>query len=272
MATGQDKIVIDGVSKRYATASGRAVDALRDINLTFADNEFVCVIGRSGCGKTTLMNIVAGFVKPTTGSVRVDSEIVTGPGGGKGVVFQSLALFPWLSAARNIEFGCRQIGMPADRRRKVVDDLIELVHLGGFADKYPFELSGGMQQRVAIARALAIDPKILLMDEPFGALDEQTRMGMQTELLRNLVLASKDRILHHPLRLGSHHARRSRGRARHEPGARRPGVPDRLLEAPQPARPELRRTGGGDPGCARPGRRFGPGMKPRPHCNLPAVR
>ena len=184
MATGQDKIVIDGVSKRYATASGRAVDALRDIDLTFADNEFVCVIGRSGCGKTTLMNIVAGFVKPTTGSVRVDGEVVTGPGGGKGVVFQSLALFPWLSAARNIEFGCRQIGMPADRRRKVVEDLIELVHLGGFADKYPFELSGGMQQRVAIARALAIDPKILLMDEPFGALDEQTRMGMQTELLR----------------------------------------------------------------------------------------
>ena len=184
MMKGQEKIVIDGVSKQYTTASGHTVDALRDIDLTFADNEFVCVIGRSGCGKTTLMNIVAGFVKPTTGSVRVDGELVTGPGGGKGVVFQSLALFPWLSAARNIEFGCRQIGMPADMRRKVVGDLIDLVHLGGFADKYPFELSGGMQQRVAIARALAIEPKILLMDEPFGALDEQTRMDMQTELLR----------------------------------------------------------------------------------------
>ena len=184
MSVGQAKIVIDGVSKLYASANGHPIEALRGIDLSFEDNEFVCVIGRSGCGKSTLLNIVAGFVKPTTGTVRIDGDLVTGPGGGKGVVFQNLALFPWLTARRNIEFGCIQIGMPGEERRRLVDELIELVHLTDFADKYPFELSGGMQQRVAIARALAIDPVILLMDEPFGALDEQTRMGMQTELLR----------------------------------------------------------------------------------------
>jgi len=184
MSAGQAKIVIDGVSKQYSFANGHPVEALRDINLTFGDNEFVCIIGRSGCGKSTLLNIVAGFVKPTAGTVRIDGEPVSRPGGGKGVVFQNLALFPWLTAERNIEFGCKQIGMRAEERRRVVDELIDLVHLTDSANKFPFELSGGMQQRVAIARALAIDPIILLMDEPFGALDEQTRMGMQTELLR----------------------------------------------------------------------------------------
>jgi NitT/TauT family transport system ATP-binding protein len=178
------KISIQGVSKTFATASGQLVQALSNIDLEIGENEFVCVVGRSGCGKSTLLNMVAGFLQPSSGRILIDGVGIQGPGGGKGVVFQSLALFPWLTARKNIEFGCKQQGIPADRRREISKELIDLVHLQGFEDKYPFELSGGMQQRVAIARALAIDPTILLMDEPFGALDEQTRMGMQTELLR----------------------------------------------------------------------------------------
>ncbi len=178
------KIVIDGVSKQFIAASGNTVEALRDINLTIGENEFVCVVGRSGCGKSTLMNMIAGFLKPSAGSILVDGAQIEGPGKGKGVVFQNLALFPWLTARKNIEFGCKQQGVGDERRARISRELIDLVHLTGFEDKYPFELSGGMQQRVAIARALAIDPLLLLMDEPFGALDEQTRMGMQNELLR----------------------------------------------------------------------------------------
>lgn len=184
MSTVPTKILIDGVSKTFNTASGHTVEALRKVDLTVQENEFLCVVGRSGCGKSTLLNMIAGFLKPSQGSIAVDGAVIDGPGKGKGVVFQNLALFPWLSARKNIEFGCKQMGMDAEARAAVSRELIDLVHLTGFEDKYPFELSGGMQQRVAIARALAIDPVILLMDEPFGALDEQTRMGMQTELLR----------------------------------------------------------------------------------------
>lgn len=184
MNQAMHKIVIDGVSKQFVAASGNTVEALRDINLSIGENEFVCVVGRSGCGKSTLMNMIAGFLKPSTGSILVDGAEIEGPGKGKGVVFQNLALFPWLTARKNIEFGCKQQGLDDERRSQISRELIDLVHLTGFEDKYPFELSGGMQQRVAIARALAIDPLLLLMDEPFGALDEQTRMGMQNELLR----------------------------------------------------------------------------------------
>ncbi len=184
MNQAMHKIVIDGVSKQFVAASGNTVEALRDINLAIGENEFVCVVGRSGCGKSTLMNMIAGFLKPSTGSISVDGAEIEGPGKGKGVVFQNLALFPWLTARKNIEFGCKQQGIDESRRTQISRELIDLVHLTGFEDKYPFELSGGMQQRVAIARALAIDPLLLLMDEPFGALDEQTRMGMQNELLR----------------------------------------------------------------------------------------
>jgi ABC-type nitrate/sulfonate/bicarbonate transport system ATPase subunit len=178
------KISIQGVSKTFVTASGQVVHALSGIDLEIGENEFVCIVGRSGCGKSTLLNMVAGFLQPSSGCILVDGVGIQGPGAGKGVVFQNLGLFPWLTARKNIEFGCKQQGIPASRRAEISKDLIDLVHLRGFEDKYPFELSGGMQQRVAIARALAIDPVILLMDEPFGALDEQTRMGMQTELLR----------------------------------------------------------------------------------------
>jgi ABC-type nitrate/sulfonate/bicarbonate transport system ATPase subunit len=177
-------ITIDRVTKRYESEDASRGLALEDVSLTIQDNEFVTVVGRSGCGKTTLLNIIAGLVEPTGGEVRVNGRPVTGPGGGKGMVFQQHALFPWLTAIQNVEFGCKSRGMPFRERAETASQLIELVGLRGFEHKYPIELSGGMQQRVAIARALALDPEILLMDEPFGALDELTRIEMQDELLR----------------------------------------------------------------------------------------
>ena len=176
------KIAVKGVTKRFGGAESPAV--LKDITLDCAENEFVCLVGRSGCGKTTLLNIVAGLLAPTDGEVLVDGERVTGPGRGKGMVFQQNALFPWLSARANIEFGARKSGLTKPAARTLAGELLDLVGLGAYGERYPVELSGGMQQRVAIARALALDPQILLMDEPFGALDEITRLEMQAELLR----------------------------------------------------------------------------------------
>ena len=170
------------MSRRFGAADAPPV--LREVDLACAENEFVCLLGRSGCGKTTLLNIIAGLLPPSSGEVRVDGEIVTGPGRGKGMVFQQNALFPWLTARGNVEFGARRSGLDREAARRVADELLELVGLREFAGRYPGQLSGGMQQRVAIARALALDPQILLMDEPFGALDEITRLEMQAELLR----------------------------------------------------------------------------------------
>ena len=178
------KIEIRGVTKRYESEDAAQGLAVENVSLTIEDNEFVTLVGRSGCGKTTLLNIIAGLVEPTGGEVLVNGRRVTGPGGGKGMVFQQHALFPWLTAIQNVEFGCKSRGMPPGARRGSAAQLIELVGLRGSEEKYPGELSGGMQQRVAIARALALDPEILLMDEPFGALDELTRIEMQGELLR----------------------------------------------------------------------------------------
>jgi ABC-type nitrate/sulfonate/bicarbonate transport system ATPase subunit len=178
------RIAIRGISKRYGAGDPDTGLALQDVTLAIEDQEFVTLVGRSGCGKTTLLNIVAGLVAPTHGEVRVDGRPVTGPGGGKGMVFQQHALFPWLTALGNVEFGCKSRGVPAGERRAIATQLLDLVGLRGAEGKYPIELSGGMQQRVAIARALALDPEILLMDEPFGALDELTRIEMQGELLR----------------------------------------------------------------------------------------
>jgi len=178
------KIEIRGVTKRYESEDANSGLALENVSLTIEHNEFVTLVGRSGCGKTTLLNIIAGLIEPTAGEVLVNGQRVTGPGGGKGMVFQQHALFPWLTAIQNVEFGCKSRGMPLNERKKAASQLIELVDLRGSEDKYPIELSGGMQQRVAIARALALDPEILLMDEPFGALDELTRIEMQGELLR----------------------------------------------------------------------------------------
>jgi ABC-type nitrate/sulfonate/bicarbonate transport system ATPase subunit len=177
-------ISLRGVSKAFATDAALQPPVLEAVDLDIASNEFVVLLGRSGCGKTTLLNIVAGLEKASTGSVIVDGAPVTGPGHGKGMVFQQNALFPWLTAEGNIMFAAENRGTPREEARRLANELLALVGLAGANAKYPAELSGGMQQRVAIARALALDPAILLMDEPFGALDEITRNEMQDELLR----------------------------------------------------------------------------------------
>jgi ABC-type nitrate/sulfonate/bicarbonate transport system ATPase subunit len=178
------RIRVDGVSKRFATDAPDAPAVLGNLSLVVRENEFVVLLGRSGCGKTTLLNLIAGLEQPSGGEVRVDDAVVRRPGQGKGVVFQQGALFPWLTATQNVAFAAKSRGLGGPERDTLCRELLALVGLTGAEGKYPFELSGGMQQRVAIARALALDPHILLMDEPFGALDELTRIEMQNELLR----------------------------------------------------------------------------------------
>ena len=177
-------IRIDHVGKTFADRAGRPVEVLGDISLDIGENAFVSLVGRSGCGKTTLLNILAGLEAPTSGSVAIAGRPIRGPGEGQGVVFQQHALFPWLTAEENVAFGCRKRPIPKAEKQAIAAELLALVGLSDAARKYPRELSGGMQQRVAIARALALDPDILLMDEPFGALDELTRIELQEELLR----------------------------------------------------------------------------------------
>ena len=176
---GSPKIQIQGVARSFGTTP-----ALAEIDLDVAERELVCLLGPSGCGKSTLLNIIAGFLAPTTGTVRVDGRAVTGPAPERGVVFQEYALFPWLTVTGNVEFGPRLQSRPAAERRRTVDRYLDLVGLRAHAAKYPAQLSGGMRQRVALARVLAIRPHILLMDEPFGALDAQTRETLQDELSR----------------------------------------------------------------------------------------
>jgi len=178
-----DHIEIRRVNYEY-TANERAVTALRDVSFGVAESEFICVVGRSGCGKTTLLNILAGFLVPTTGDVLIGGRAVSGRGLDRGVVFQDFAqLFPWRTAQRNVEFGLEMKGVPRDERAKTAQRFLGLVNLDSFAGAYPHELSGGMQQRVAIARALAYNPSVLLMDEPFAALDALTRDEMQRLLV-----------------------------------------------------------------------------------------
>jgi taurine transport system ATP-binding protein len=170
-----------GVSVRYGEGAG-AVQALERADLAFGQGDFVCVVGPSGCGKTTLMQTLAGFLPPTTGAVSVDGEPVRGPGPERGVVFQQPALFPWMTVAANAGFGPRMRGEDRGAAAERVERWLRTTGLWEFRDRYPYELSGGMQQRLAIARALCNEPKVLLMDEPFGALDALTREHMQEEL------------------------------------------------------------------------------------------
>jgi NitT/TauT family transport system ATP-binding protein len=172
---------IEGVSKTFTGRAG-AVEALRPVEIDIAAGEFVCLLGPSGCGKSTLLSIIAGLESASSGTVLADGRIVRGPGTDRVLLFQEAALFPWLDVQRNVEFGLREAGKPAKERAATVRRFIELVHLKGFERSYVHQLSGGMRQRVAIARALAIDPAILLMDEPFGALDALTRDRLHAEL------------------------------------------------------------------------------------------
>ena len=177
-------LVIDQVTRIFPALQGHApTRALEPVALTIGNNDFVTILGPSGCGKSTLLRIVAGLDHPTSGKVRLDGREVTGPGADRGMVFQSYTLFPWLTVRENIAFGLRERGMPEDKRNAVADRFIQQIGLNGFENHWPKQLSGGMQQRCAIARALANDPKILLLDEPFGALDNQTRVLMQEMLL-----------------------------------------------------------------------------------------
>ena len=177
------KVRIDHVEKIYDGRQGKMV-ALNGVDLDIYENEFICVVGPSGCGKSTLLNIIAGLLEPTSGAVYLDGKKVEGTGTERGVVFQQYALFPWLTVLKNVMFGLKLKGMPDDQAKEIAMKYIKMVDLEGFVDAYPKELSGGMKQRVAIARAYAVQPEVLLMDEPFGALDAQTRTQLQTELLK----------------------------------------------------------------------------------------
>jgi len=177
------QIVVDAVSHLYRPPSGRPVKALEDISLQVRDREFLALLGPSGCGKSTLLYLIGGFLPVEQGRITLDGKPITAPGPDRGIVFQHFALFPWKTVRSNVLYGLERMGLARAEREKRAQSFIDLVGLTGFEDSYPAQLSGGMKQRAAIARTLAFDPKILLMDEPFGALDAQTRHLMQTELL-----------------------------------------------------------------------------------------
>jgi len=176
-------ITVRGVNKVFKSTD-REVVALKDINLEIPQGQFVCLLGPSGCGKSTLLNAIAGFSLPSSGEITADSRIVTGPGPERGMVFQEYALFPWMTVEKNIAFGLEIKGMSKGEIDQTVSKLLSMLSLSDFRHRFPKDLSGGMRQRVAIARVLALDSPIMLMDEPFGALDALTRRNLQDELLR----------------------------------------------------------------------------------------
>lgn len=177
-----DKLVIDNVSKIFSD-KGQQVTALQNTSFSVTQNEFITILGPSGCGKSTILKIIAGLEEPSSGKVLLDGREIKGPGSDRGMVFQSYTLFPWLTVQQNIEFGLDVAGKAKSERQDIARHYLEKIGLTGFEKAYPSNLSGGMKQRVAIARALANDPQVLLMDEPFGALDAQTRTVMQELLL-----------------------------------------------------------------------------------------
>lgn len=183
MIDAPEKLRVEGLAKTFQT-NRKAHTVLRGLSFGVAEGEFVSLIGESGCGKTTVLRIIQGLLGSDAGQVVVDGNAVTGPGRDRGLVFQQANLLPWRTARRNVEFGLELQGLSRSQRSARASELLELVGLGGFAEHYPHQMSGGMQQRIGLARALAIDPAVLLMDEPFSALDAQTREVLQKELLR----------------------------------------------------------------------------------------
>ena len=179
-----NKLQVEGLSKYFYGRDGEVRKVLDAITVSIKDGEFVCIVGASGCGKTTFIRCIAGLLSPEEGSIRIDGKAVTRPGADRGFVFQSDALMPWRTVIQNVMFGLEVRGQRAAETKDFGEALLKLVGLAGFGDHYPNELSGGMRQRVNLARALAIDPEVLLMDEPFAALDAQTREIMQRELLK----------------------------------------------------------------------------------------
>src|SRR6187551_205182 len=178
-------LTLEHLEKTYFDPfANRQVTAIRDISLTVDAGDFVSVVGPSGCGKTTMLNTIAGFLAPTSGEIRVDGRAVKGPGPDRGVVFQSFALFPWRTVLENVAFGPKMRGVGKAQREKIAHEYLALAKLTEAAERYPNELSGGMQQRVGVMRALANEPDVLLMDEPFASVDAQTRMTLQEELTR----------------------------------------------------------------------------------------
>lgn len=177
------EVIIDNLSVVYSAR--KRVEAVRNLNLNVKPGEFLCILGTTGCGKSTILNVIAGFIKPTTGKILVAEELVKSPSPSRGMVFQQHGLFPWLTVMGNIMFGPRSIGLGKEKSRVIANKYIQSVGLSIFSSSFPSELSGGMQQRVGLARALANDPQLLLMDEPFGSLDAQTRTTMQ-ELLQSI--------------------------------------------------------------------------------------
>jgi NitT/TauT family transport system ATP-binding protein len=187
VGSGADKVRMEGVGKAFSVeqdGTTQAVRALEEVSMTIANQEVITLTGMSGCGKTTLLRVLMGLEDVTSGQVLVDGHVVDGPGKDRAIVFQHAELLPWRSALGNVEFALEARGIERKRRREVASEYLDLVGLGNAMDRMPYELSGGMRQRVGMARALAIEPEVLLMDEPFGSLDAQTRESLQIELLR----------------------------------------------------------------------------------------
>jgi len=183
-ANAVPKVALENLSLEYNTNDGSQLLALENIQLNVNQGEFLCIVGPSGCGKSTFLHLIAGLQKPTSGHVRMDGVLVDSPGTDRILIFQELGLFPWLTVAQNVEFGMKMKGIPKAERREKIQHYLRLVHLLQFKDSYTHQLSGGMRQRVALARALATEPDVLLMDEPFAALDAQTRDLLHDELER----------------------------------------------------------------------------------------